>query len=155
MQFNYFQIMIKSYLFVCLLVLIYGCSFFVEPKGTFVVKNDSDYKLDITFFSKSKVVETLVINSKEQYKSTILIDYGGTTTPFNGTTDSIIIKFDNLRYIKQYCQGFQIYANFGKCDFKKNLIDFETGVTKRNKITGFDTKTITFDNSDFDKAIPL
>lgn len=63
--------------------------------------------------------------------------------------------FNDIRYIKQYCQGFQIYANFGKCDFRKNLTDFESGVTTRNKLTSHYIMTITFDTMDFETAIPL
>lgn len=154
-RFNYFQTMIKNFIILLLSVICNSCGFFVEPKGTFVVKNNSSYKIEITIFYESKVIERVEINSNDEFKKTMQVDWGSTTTPFNGPTDSVIVQFDNLRYIKQYCQGFPIYGNFDKCDFKKNLIDFETGVTTRNKLTGYNTKTITFDNSDFEKAIPL
>lgn len=129
-----------------------SCTFFVNPKEIFIVKNEADKDINISFFSKSVLIESIKIDSHKQYEKTINVELGSTTSPFDEKTDSLIIQFSDNKYFKQYCQGFTLYGNFDKCYYEKNLLDFATGSYSRNNVSGKVFRTITFDNSDYVKA---
>lgn len=139
-----------------LIFIILGCTFFVVPRETFIIKNETNKAMKISFFSKSVLLESVEIEAHKQFQKTIKeVGRLGITSPFNNKTDSLIILFSDKKYLSQYCQGLVFYGNFGKCYYEKNLLDFASGVRLRKKISGKTTNIITFDESDYQKAKPL
>jgi hypothetical protein len=138
-----------------LIFICFSCSFLVQPKETFVIKNQTSKDIKILFFIKSALTESVDIIAGKQYEKEINIMIGSTTSPFNEKTDSLIVKFSDNKYLRQYCQGLSLYGNFDKCFYEKNLMDFATGSYVKSKISGKVTRTITFDESDYQRAKPL
>jgi hypothetical protein len=134
-----------------------SCAFLVRPKTNFIIKNDSNHKMSIIFFEKTNILETIQIESKGKFEKSIVTDAGSNiTTPFSTSTDSIVIKFDNKKSINYGCNGLKLYGNFGTCYFDKNLIDFvASGESSKKKFSDIVTKTITFNESDYEKAKEL
>lgn len=148
--------MIKPILIFIIATFMLGCTMLIEPKVKFILRNDSDYDMKIKFFEKSIILDSLNIESQNQYVSEKFdSDHEGNITPFNTFSDSIVILFSNKKYIVQYCEGQKLHYNFIKCGkISKNLMDFGLGKKKLNKLTGNYNLTITFDNLDYEKAIP-
>ena len=129
----------------------------IEPKVKFILRNDSSYDMKIRFFQKSKILDSLDIKSKKQYVSEKFdSDHESKITPFETNSDSIIIEFSNSKYLVQDCDGEKLHFNFEKCgNIPKSLMDFGLGDKKLLKFSGNYYQTLTFDNSDVEKAIPL
>ncbi len=139
-----------------LIFIVLGCTFFIVPGETFIIKNETSKAMKISFFSKSILVESVEIEAHKQFQKTIKeVGRLGITSPFNNRTDSLIILFSDKKYLSQYCQGLVLYGNFGKCYYEKNLLDFASGMRLRKKISGEVTNIITFDESDYQKAKSL
>lgn len=132
-----------------------SCSFFVEPKVTFRVENNTAKDLTLLFYKKSNLLDSVYINSDGDYESSTRYRPGNNEdlTPFNMETDSIVVRFEDGKILQYYCDGIVLFGNFDKCPFEKNLMDFETGDSKKKKLSDKTTKTISFDESDYQKAV--
>jgi hypothetical protein len=139
-----------------LTVILTSCSFFVPRKETFIIINESSNLRNISFFKSSILLEELSIEAGENYKKKIEVKTDESTTyPFNISTDSIAISFNNEKVIINYCDGKALYGNFDSCQFDKNLMDFETGTYVRKEKYGKSSWTIVFDQSDYKNAMPI
>lgn len=129
----------------------------IEPKVRFILRNDSSFDMKIRFFQKSKILDSLDIKSNKQFVSEKFdSDHEGKITPFETNSDSIIIEFSNRKYLVQYCDGEKLHFNFTKCGkIPKSLMDFGLGNKKLLKFSENYYLTLTFNNSDAEKAIPL
>lgn len=143
----------KILLFIFLSIITLGCALVIQPKYHFIVKNESSYDINIRFYHKSIILDSLNIKSKNQFEKVISSGYGGVISPFEGKTDSLIIQFGNDRYIKQYCGGLSFFPP-SNCLSPKNLLDFATGEFS-SKIVNRTFYTITYDNTDYETAMPL
>jgi|GEM_PF-2384125 len=131
------------------------CSSFIEPKVTFRVENNTTKDLQLLFFHESGLLDdSISLQKSGHYESSNRCRPGNNEdlTPFNTETDSIIVRFEDGRILEYYCDGIVLFKNFDKCRFEKNLMDFETRNSKRKKLSDNTTKTITFDESDYQKA---
>jgi hypothetical protein len=147
--------MIKIYLFI-LILISQSCTLFIDPKVLFVINNKSDYGIKISFFENEKLIENITILSNQKFERKANNKNNSLITPFNISTDSIVISFDDKRRLIQSCKGKPLYGNFGICKYEKNLIDFvAVGEREKKKLNGNNTISITYNNSDFEKANPF
>jgi hypothetical protein len=146
--------MIKRVIFFSIYLLIFGCGelYTFGARCKFEIKNESDYNVNISFFLKGKLKKVIEIPKGKvyslKYKDCIRIK-----NPLNINPDSVIIQFDKVRFIEQYCNGKTFFANFPDCFFKKNFID-RAGYTRvPRRIPSLER--IIIDNSDYELAMPL
>ena len=152
--------MIKKISLMLLVLIAASCSFFIRPKITFEIENNTSKDLNMKVFSKSKLLNDISIKALSKYDTTIT--YGdpgdnGQQTPFNyEIVDSIVVIIGNSKVIKYYCNGevlSRININSDCFKIKKNPLDFE--YYDINKIKSTTTKRLVYDESDFSKAEPL
>jgi hypothetical protein len=142
--------MIKKISLLSLGIIAAGCSFFVRPKVTFEIENNTSKDLNMKVFSKSRLLNDISIKALSKYDTTIT--YGdpgdnGQQTPFAyEIVDSIVVIMGNSKVIKYYCDG-EVLSRI------KNPLDFEYSKTSQVKSTT--TKRLVYDESDFSKAEPL
>ena len=134
-----------------LILFLNGC--IQIPPVNFKIENKSSYLIDIKLYTKGQINESFSI---EINKSFSRIGDGKSVTPYAYETDSIEVIFDKKRKFVQYCDGKRLFGNFGICRYDKNLMDFEgVAIRKGGNVFRKSSKTITFDNSDYEKAIPF
>lgn len=132
-----------------------SCTFFVRPKDTYILKNDTNKDIEISFYNKSKLERKLQIKSKTQFDSTFLSQRGSVSSPFPLEIDSVVIKFTINKYIRQYCNGIKLCCQVANCKIEKNLLNFEDATIENNRRIDKITKIIAFDESDYQRAKPL
>jgi hypothetical protein len=137
-----------------LLVFCTSCGLLPKPLVNFILKNETEYELRIEVFEKSKIIENLSIKSKATYEKSIEIGGLYPTSPFNQDADSIVIKFDNKRFLKQYCKGKKLYGSIPICSEIKPLYDFNFGTFISNGHKT-DSWVLVVDEGDYSRAIPL
>ena len=75
-------------------------------------------------------------------------------TPLNDLSDSIVVVFDNTRAIIQHCQGRPLIGSTPICGvIEDNLSDFNFGDYNSGKLFKGSSMTITFDDSDLERAL--
>lgn len=150
----------KKSLLLLLVLISAGCSFFVRPKVTFEIENNTSKDLNMKVFSKLRLLNDISIKALSKYDTTIT--YGdpgdnGQQTPFAyEIVDSIVVIMGNSKVIKYYCDGevlSRININSDCFKIKKNPLDFEYSKTSQVKFTT--TKRLVYDESDFSNAEPL
>jgi hypothetical protein len=124
-----------------------------EPDINYIISNKSKYPLEINFYSKGKLQEGLFIKPSKSFSRTAGVNDGFI---INIKVDSIEIIFDSKRKILHYCNGKSLYESFPNCNPEKNFIDFrKTPQDKKRVFFIRASRTITFDNTDYEKAIPF
>jgi hypothetical protein len=146
--------MIKKPILVLLCFLFVGCGelFKFGTRCEFEISNESDYNVEISFFLKSNLEKVIKIKKGKVYSQNFK-DCTRIENPININPDSVIIQFDDRRFIKQYCNGKTFFGNFSDCRFEKNFIDGAAYLGVHRSITSL--KRITLENSDYEKALPL
>lgn len=149
------QSAMKYTLLLLLTLTASSCSFFVEPKVTFQVENNTSKDLKILFYSDFKLLDSILINNGQKYESSKRYRPGSdeALTPFKTETDSLIISFEDGKVIQYSCEGRVLFKNLDKCHFEKNLMDFDTGTSSKKKLSDKTRKTISIEESDYDKAV--
>lgn len=145
--------MIKLVSFIFPFVFLDAC-FQIGPKFFYEIKNASSYSIAINVFYKGELNEKIEIESKKSYieKSTSRFHL----TPLNDLSDSIVVVFDNTIAIIQHCQGRPLIGSTPICgEIEDNLSDFNFGDYNSGKLFKGSSMTITFDDSDLERARPL
>ena len=151
--------MIKKISLMLLVLIAASCSFFIRPKITFEIENNTSKDLNMKVFGKSKLQNEIMISPFSKYEVTHSYSSPGTDgsdSPFNeDIVDSIVVIFENSKIIKYYCFGDILYYKMDtECmKGKKNPFIFEYIKTSQLKSTT--TKRLVYDESDFSKAEPL
>ncbi len=132
-----------------------SCSFFVEPEVTFRVENKTAKDLDLLFYHQSALLDSVFISKGGKYESSHRYRPGnaGDLTPFKTETDSLVVRFEDGKVLEYYCNGIILFKNYDRCHFEKNLMDFDTGTSRKKKLSDKTTKVISFEASDYDKAL--
>lgn len=145
----------RSVLLMIVVLIVSSCSFFIYPKVTFCVKNETSKDLELLFFHKSTMLDSIFIKNGERYVSSQRYRPGGDDflTPFNIDTDSLVIRFEDGKILQYYCDGIIFFKNYDKCHFEKNLMDFDTGTASKKTLSDNTTKVITFEEADYDQAV--
>lgn len=143
-----------------LFLIVSGCSFFIRPKVTFEIENNTSKDLNMKVFSKSKLLNDISIKALSKYDTTIT--YGdpgdnGQLIPFNyEIVDSIVVIIGNSKVIKYYCNGevlSRISINSDCFKIKKNPLNFDyIGINQMKSTT---TKRLVYDENDYSSADPL
>lgn len=153
---GFLSIIVKLIGYLLLAGYLYGCGLVVRPKVSFVVKNKSTYRVDISFFKDTDLLKSVPILSGSAFDTTFVEELGSVTlSPFPQETDSISVSFEGKKAIVLYCNSERLYYNYEECQFPKNLMDFATGEVANEKRKYTTTKVITFDNSDYERAVEL
>lgn len=139
-------------------LIVSSCSFFVYPKVTFIIENVSPTDLKILFYEKGTLFDSVAIKRNEHYEKTSTFRPGNMSeyTPFDGEKiDSLVILFSDGKRIIQYCNGYPLHSAITNpdCRPEKNLMDFETGTSEKKKLRDKYTKTITFEDTDYQQAV--
>lgn len=151
----YFINIVRFNFWVILMFMLNGCGLLVRPKVAFIVENQSDYEISVSFYEDAVSLKRIFLSAGSTFDTTFTEDLGQITlSPFPIETDSVSVRFGNSRVITVYCNDKPLYYN-AKCQFPKNLMDFNTG--KKGDINRRNTsvKVITFDNSDYERAVEL
>jgi hypothetical protein len=146
--------MISKMLHFVSLLLVVSCGFLVQPSETYSIKNESLLNIKIEAYSRKNLIGIINIPKGEQFDTTFFKGGSDRVSTFSSEAfvDSVLIKFENQRFILQYCEGKDLF-NTGQCRVDKNLANFYGG-----KITYGNNKKrllLTFDQNDFEKALPL
>lgn len=148
---------LKIIIFIAATSLLSSC--YDDIKVDAIIKNDTIYTLKISGYVKNSVTKTFTIAPKSKYKERVIA--GGFKTQSGGIfdgyfTDSVTIDFDDKRRIVQKCPN----GPLSTCNFEKNInrffLDQESNKKKIRK--GYyllPAVTLTIDQSDYDKAVPL
>ena len=144
-----------------LTAILYSCGLVVRPKVAFVVKNESDYNVDISFYGKGVLLRGISLPQGDQFDTTLVEELDSQTlSPFPRETDSIAVVFDSRRVIIQSCNGELLYGlsgrygHSGRCAFKKDLMVFN-GQVENDRFYPKTSNILTFDNSDYERAVEL
>jgi hypothetical protein len=146
--------MIKNgvFLIMCFFVT-FSCGKIIRPLDCkFEIANESDFDIKISLFFKSALKQELKIVKGEKFSKKIE-NCKDVLNPFNINPDSLIIQFDNKRIIKQYCNGKTLFGFFEECKYEKSLLDRAYYKIINNVFKK--TYRMTYDNSDYETAIPL
>lgn len=148
---------LKKMFFIAITSLLTCC--YDDIKVDAIIKNDTNYTLKISGYVKNSVTKTFTIAPKSEYKERVIA--GGFKTQSGGIfdgyfTDSVTIDFDDKRRIVQKCPN----GPLSTCDFSKNINSFFLNQERdKKKIRkGYyllPDVTLTFDQSDYDKAVPI
>jgi hypothetical protein len=147
----------KSIFFIIVISLFASC--YDDIKVDAIIKNETIYTLKISGYVKNSVTKTFIIAPKSVYKERVIA--GGFKTQSGGIfdgyfTDSVTIDFDDKRRIVQKCPN----GILSTCNFPKNINSFFLNQERdKKKIRkGYyllPAVTLTFDQSDYDKAVPI
>jgi len=159
---------IHQYLICISLLILTSCE--KEFRNTYIVKNESDYTLNITAYdinvlSKDSIekdstkiyTEIYKILSKAELIKIKNAGYGWEPQGIFEDTkvDSISIVFDSLRIITFACEK----PSGSSCTGEYNLMDYENNFekVKSGRSSGVDeyTYTFVFTNEDFEKALVI
>jgi hypothetical protein len=153
----------KRFPILILVHLLANCSFLIRPQIRCVLENDTDKTITVLFYAKSegaiiftqtKLVETLIIKPKSRYEEILKVNRpGDNLNPFPEYTDSVIINFDDKKYIRLYCDGRRLLSS-GGCNGKNryNLCNFQTGDDLESKKPVYKSKIIKYSEADYEKA---
>lgn len=152
--------MIKFRLILCTLLvyLSFGCSFFVRPKTTFVIKNESSYAINISIYKESDLIQIIEIRSGGEWERKLRDEGSNLVSPFDSSADSVVVKFINSRALFFYCNGIPLTEpdciQRYKADGKNPIVIFNEEQTI-DKFTKYPRFTLTYDNSDYERAVEL
>jgi hypothetical protein len=130
-----------------LLFLLISCMDNI-PLTISIIENKSDYNIEIKGYEKHKLIQSITIKSKDEY---CIKDRLEVVLVMPYPTDSIEIIYENKKKAIQFCNGERLFANSIQCKFEDNIMEF--GNKKLQKFPNRAIKKITFDNSDYEKAI--
>jgi hypothetical protein len=135
-----------------------GCSFFVYPKTTFIIENASSHDIDISIYEKSALIETVEIRAGSEFERELKDKSNELISPFRESSDSLVVKFGKNKALVFYCNGSQLTEN--ECIEKyfaagKNPMVLLNEEESINKLSGYRTYTLTYDNSDYERAAEL
>jgi hypothetical protein len=147
--------MIKSKNFRLLFILILtGCVDSFPTPRLFIIENKSKVGIEIRYYVNKILKNNIALKNNQSFRETIRGSKG--LNPYKFNADSIEIIFDKRKKIVQYCGGKTLVGNdTTDCYIEKNLMDFGFGVGKKSKLSSKITRTITFDESDYEKAKEL
>ena len=157
---NFSMTMIKLRLILCtfLAYLNLGCSFFVRPKTTFVIKNQSSHDINISIYKELDLIQVIEIRSGDEWQRKLRDESSNLISPFHETVDSVVVKFDNSRALFFYCDGIPLVEldciRKYKPDGKNPMVIFNEEQTI-DKFTKYSRFTLTYDNSDYERAVEL
>jgi hypothetical protein len=135
-----------------------------EFNNTYIIKNDTKYRIKIKGFDKigaySKLNDTTMINSEEimiepfgEYKTIKSAGYHSETQGiFNSAEiDSLSISFDNIKQITYSCKQPTIF----ECEGKYNLVNYKANykVEKTGKSSGKDEYTYSYSFKEIDYSL--
>jgi hypothetical protein len=167
--------MLKKAIFFTLLISIIGCE--TRTFTTYTVRNESDYDIQIrAYYGGNKYDEINILSKGEYVKKAIYAGPGADITLFDGNVigkseeirDSAVVVFDNKKVLVQWCRRL---VDLGVCGgslggnviIPKNLgyiIADSNNVRPGDSYRkGFKRRQgpfiITFDNSDYERAVAL
>ena len=158
---TYFINIVKVAISLFMISYLYGCGLMIRPRVAFVVKNESDYNVDISFYGKGVLLRGISLPQGDQFDTTLVEELDSQTlSPFPRETDSIAVVFDSRRVIIQSCNGELLYGlsgrygHSGRCAFKKDLMVFN-GQVENDRFYPKTSNILTFDNSDYERAVEL
>lgn len=147
----------KSFWGSLLLIGLNSCIDDRQTRADYIIKNQTEYKLDITSYIGAKPTKNIQIEPQKQYKERVVVNFAsGGLFSLNEIIDSIVIDFGSKRKIVQYCE----FKKLAVCNIPKNLITipsgYDSGKKKRARI-GYDIVKppieVIFDQSDYDRAV--
>lgn len=141
----------------------------------YIIKNDTDYTMKIVAYYKSRKFDEITINSKDALvKEVIWSGDNAESSIFDkslgsgiGTMrDSVVIIFDDRKAIVQFCQKgvdligcYELTADNPIIKNVANIISIGEMPNVEVKRKGLKKRTgpltITFDNSDYERAVEL
>ncbi len=150
----------KRFPLLILVLLLTNCSLLIRPQIRCLIENETSKSMKILFYAKtdgsgiitqSKLVETLMLKPKSRYEEILKSNRpGDDLNPFPEYTDSVIINFDDKKYIRLYCNGRRLnVSNICNGKIKYNLCNFQTGERLESKRTA---KIIKYTEADYEKA---
>lgn len=141
----------------------------------YIIENKTDYTMNIEAYYDSQLLDKITINPNNAFvKEAIFSGENSESSLFDKRLnprigvwrDSVVIIFDNQRVLIQYCESLKNTAmcGIGSRDvIEKNLayiiLDSRNRVDEKVTKKGFKKRTgpfvITFDNSDYERAIKI
>lgn len=132
-----------------------------NEKAIYLIKNETNHLMKIIVFKESIASDVKYIMPRKEFQEIKVIRYSETFT-FIGNADSLVVIFDDKKYITQYCKGNLLKTNtiFGDplsyCIIIKNLATPIDGKLENVNIDRVKKRyTISFDQSDYDRAIDI
>lgn len=156
-----------------LVFMLASCEYIVTVYTYYIVENETDYDMRIKAYYKSQLADDILIHPKDSFKKKEVWQgegQGNTMSLFDGSVeqgkrDSIVIIFDDKRYIVQWCPNGKTLDL--RCD---SLSNYEIPKNLA-KITNYQVRTdiyrkanlkrytgpfvITFTNEDYEQAQEL
>lgn len=149
-------------------VLLNSCGFFellgLRGEGAmYVISNSSIYDIRIEAYRNNILIDSFNINKGQD---TISVEnFRSSPERYNffiEVPDSVIVRFENSRFLKQYCSGNPLNIGETECSsIVKNISAMyyrspRIEIAERYKGTRVTEKyIIDFDNSDYERSIPL
>ena len=163
-------------IFIVLSYLISSCVLYVVHTR-YIIENKTDYTMAIVSFYGSQRLDEIIINPNDAFVKEAIWEgdnadmsfFDRTLNPRIGADrDSVVIIFEDKRVLVQYCKKFTDISRCGSQvtggdPIMKNLAQITYGegnqVSMEVKRKGLRRQTgpfvITFDNSDYERAVEL